>query len=343
MTPGKSDSKSRGTILVTGGAGYVGSHCCKAFAQAGWQVVTYDNLSRGHADAVRWGPLVVGDILDADALDAAFAQYKPDLVGHFAAFAYVEESVRKPELYYHNNSIGSFTLLDRMRAAGIDKLIFSSTCASYGVPTRVPIDEAHPQSPINPYGWSKFMVERMLSDYASAHGLDSVALRYFNAAGCDPDGEIGECHDPETHAIPLAIEGALAADRPFTVFGTDFDTRDGSAVRDYIHVSDLAAAHVLAGEWIMDRKGFHPFNLGTGNGTTVLEIAEAVARICGVDRPAQLGPRRAGDPPVLIADAAKAREELGWIPRHSDIDTIVRTAVAWYRKFADRTLEKAPA
>ncbi|MCF8708611.1 UDP-glucose 4-epimerase GalE [Rhizorhapis sp. SPR117] len=320
------------TILVTGGAGYVGSHCCKAFAQAGWRVVTFDNLSRGHAEAVKWGPLVVGDILDRTALDAAFDEYRPDLVGHFAAFAYVEESVRQPELYYRNNCIGSFTLLDRMRAADVSKLIFSSTCATYGVPERVPIDEAHPQWPINPYGWSKLMVERMLSDYAVAHGLDSVALRYFNAAGCDRDGDIGECHDPETHAIPLAIAGALSDQRPFTVFGTDFDTRDGSAVRDYIHVDDLAAAHVLAGEWIMKRRGFHPFNLGTGQGTTVLEIARTVGRICEADHPPHMGPRRAGDPPVLIADAAKAHRELGWRPTMSDIDMIVRTAVAWQRR-----------
>lgn len=320
------------TILVTGGAGYVGSHCCKAFSAAGWRVVTFDNLSRGHAEAVKWGPLVTGDILDPAALDAAFAEYKPDLVGHFAAFAYVEESVRQPELYYRNNCIGSFTLLDRMRAAGIGKLLFSSSCATYGVPDRVPISEAHGQWPINPYGWSKLVVERMLADYATAYGLDSVALRYFNAAGCDADGDIGECHEPETHAIPLAIAGALSDERPFTVFGVDFDTRDGSAIRDYIHVGDLARAHVLAGEWIMDKSGFHPFNLGTGQGTTVLEIAHAVSQACGSERAVQVGPRRAGDPPVLIADAAKARRELGWQAEMSDIETIVRTAFAWHRR-----------
>jgi UDP-arabinose 4-epimerase len=320
------------TILVTGGAGYVGSHCCKAFAQAGWRVVTFDNLSRGHAGSVKWGPLVKGDILDAAALDAVFAEYKPDLVGHFAAFAYVEESVRDPQLYYRNNSIGSFTLLDRMRAADITKLLFSSTCATYGVPDHVPISEAHGQWPINPYGWSKLVVERMLADYATAYGLDSVALRYFNAAGCDVDGEIGECHEPETHAIPLAIAGALSADRPFTVFGTDFDTRDGSAVRDYIHVGDLGGAHVLAGEWIMDQSGFHPFNLGTGRGTTVFEIAHAVAEACDSKRPVLAGPRREGDPPALIADAGKARRELGWQAEMSDIETIVRTAAAWQRR-----------
>jgi UDP-arabinose 4-epimerase len=285
---------------------------------------------------VQWGPLIKGDILDADALDAAFREHQPDLVGHFAAFAYVEESVRQPELYYHNNCIGSFTLLERMRAAGIGKLIFSSTCASYGVPEHVPIGENHPQWPINPYGWSKLMVERMLADYAAAHGTDSVALRYFNAAGCDPEGEIGEWHEPETHAIPLAIAGALSHDRPFIVFGTDFETRDGSAIRDYIHVSDLARAHVLAGEWILRHSGFHAFNLGTGQGTTVLEIANAVARACNSGRAATLGPRRAGDPPILIADAAKAKKELGWEAEMSDIETIVQTAVQWYRSSAHR-------
>ncbi|MBB4641623.1 UDP-glucose 4-epimerase GalE [Rhizorhapis suberifaciens] len=320
------------TILVTGGAGYVGSHCCKAFARAGWQVVTFDNLSRGHAEAVQWGPLVQGDILDAGALDAVFREYRPDCVAHFAALAYVEESVRQPELYYRNNCIGTFTLLDRMRAAGVTKLIFSSTCATYGVPEHVPIGEDHPQWPINPYGWSKLIVERMLADYAPAYGLDSVALRYFNAAGCDVDGDIGEWHEPETHAIPLAIAGALSEERAFTVFGTDFETRDGSAIRDYIHVGDLARAHVLAGEWIMTQSGFNAFNLGTGQGTTVLEIANAVASECGSTRPVQTGPRRAGDPPILIANASKAKRELGWEAEISDIETIVRTAVSWYRR-----------
>jgi UDP-arabinose 4-epimerase len=333
---GRDTGVSERTILVTGGAGYVGSHCCKAFARAGWKVVTFDNLSRGHAEAVKWGPLVEGDIADAAGVDAALAAYKPDLVAHFAAFAYVEESVREPELYYRNNCLGTFILLERMRAAGVSKLIFSSTCATYGVPKHVPIGEHHPQWPVNPYGWSKLVIERMLADFAPAYGLDSVALRYFNAAGCDAEGDIGECHDPETHAIPLAIAGALSDNRPFTVFGNDFETRDGSAVRDYIHVDDLARAHVLAGEWILGRSGFHAFNLGTGQGTTVLEIAAAVARACTSGRTFRIGPRRAGDPPMLIADASKARRELGWQPQLSDIDTIVMTAVAWHRRNGSR-------
>lgn len=325
------------TVLVTGGAGYVGAQCCKAFAAAGWRVVVYDNLSRGHASAVQWGPLIEGDISDAAALDHAFAEVRPDLVAHFAAFAYVEESVRQPDLYYRNNTLGSLTLIDRMRAAGVRKMIFSSTCATYGVPQIVPIDEDHPQAPINPYGWSKLFVERMLVDHAAAYGLDSVALRYFNAAGCDGEGLIGECHYPETHVIPLAIEGALQGGRPFTVFGTDFDTRDGSAVRDYVHVEDLARAHVLAADWIDGQSGFHAFNLGTGRGTTVLEIAHAVARACGSDRAIETGPRRAGDPPVLIADPAKAFRVLGWKAECSDIETIVETALAWQRCQAAHT------
>lgn len=327
------------TVLVTGGAGYVGAHCCKAFAKAGWNVVTFDNLSNGHAEAVQWGPFVRGDILDATALDTVLADFRPDLVAHFAAFANVEESVRQPDLYYRNNCLGSFNLLERMRAAGVSKLIFSSTCATYGTPERIPIDENHPQWPVNPYGWSKLFVERMLADQATAYGLDSVALRYFNAAGCDSEGLIGECHQPETHAIPLAIAGALSDHHRFTVFGTDFETRDGSAIRDYIHVEDLARAHVYAGDWIARHSGFHAFNLGTGSGTTVLEIADAVARACGSDRPVQMGARRAGDPAILIAEATKAARELGWHPEVSNIDTIVATALAWHRRGDETPLE----
>jgi UDP-arabinose 4-epimerase len=317
------------TVLVTGGAGYVGSHCCKAFAAAGWQVVTLDNLSRGWRDAVRWGPLIEGDIADEPTVIAAIEQYRPDLVAHFAAFAYVGESVEQPDIYYRNNSVGTLALLEAMRKAGLKRLLFSSTCASYGHPVRLPIDESHPQAPINPYGWSKFIIERMLEDYARAYGFSSIALRYFNAAGCDPDGEIGERHEPETHAIPLAITAALRADGVFRVFGTDFDTRDGSAVRDYIHVSDLADAHVLAGERLLGSEGADIFNLGTGTGTTVLEIAAAVDRATGGGLRLQHDPRRPGDPAMLVASAEKARRELGWIPTRSDIDMIVRTALAW--------------
>ncbi len=320
------------TVLVTGGAGYVGSHCCKAFASAGWTVVTYDNLSRGWRDAVKWGPLVEGDIGDAETMAATLRQYKPDVVAHFAAYAYVGESVERPELYYRNNSFGTLVLLEEMLKAGVNRLIFSSTCASYGIPVRIPIDEEHPQSPINPYGWSKFIIERMVEDFSRAHGLNAVMLRYFNAAGCDPDGEIGERHEPETHVVPLAIEAAIRSGRAFTINGTDFDTRDGTAVRDYIHVTDLARAHVLAGDRLLQKPGVHVYNLGTGNGTTVKELVEAVGRVSGRSLPVTLGPRRPGDPPALVASASKAESELGWVPRNSDIDRIIETALSWYER-----------
>lgn len=317
------------TVLVTGGAGYVGSHCCKAFSRAGWRVVTVDNLSRGWRDAVRWGPLIECDIRDSARLRAALEDHKPDLVAHFAAFAYVGESVANPAMYYDNNTLGTLSLLESIRATGCRHMLFSSTCASYGVPRHLPIDETHPQSPINAYGWSKMIIERMLEDYGRAYGLASVSLRYFNAAGCDPDGEIGERHEPETHAIPLAIEAVRRPDRPFTVLGTDFPTPDGSAIRDYIHVNDLASAHVLAGEMLVARGGTHAFNLGTGVGTSVLELIEAVRRVAKSEPAVRLGPRREGDPPRLVASYAKAERELGWRPRQSQIDFIIDTALRW--------------
>jgi UDP-arabinose 4-epimerase len=317
------------TVLVTGGAGYVGSHCCKAFANAGWNVVTLDNLSRGWRDAVRWGPLIECDIRDEARMRGTLDMYKPDLVAHFAALAYVGESVADPARYYANNTAGTLALLEAMRAAGCSRLLFSSTCASYGVPDTLPIDERHPQAPINPYGWSKMIIERMLDDYGRAYGLASVSLRYFNAAGCDPDGEIGERHEPETHAIPLVLEAARNPDRPFTVFGTDFSTPDGSAIRDYIHVNDLARAHLLAGEMLLDRAGTHVFNLGTGVGTSVLELIGTVKRAAGTDPAVRFGQRREGDPPVLVAAYAKAERELGWTPQQSQIDFIIETALRW--------------
>jgi UDP-arabinose 4-epimerase len=319
------------TVLVTGGAGYIGSHCCKAFAESGWSVIAYDNLSRGWRDAVKWGPLVEADICDAAAVAAALHQHRPDVVAHFAAYAYIGESVERPELYYRNNSFGTLVLLEEMLKIGVDKLILSSTCASYGIPIRSPIDETHPQSPINPYGWSKFIVERMVDNLSDAHRLNAVVLRYFNAAGCDPDGEVGERHEPETHVIPLAIEAAVGSGRIFTINGTDFDTRDGTAVRDYVHVTDLARAHVLAGEKLLRDRGVHVYNLGTGNGTTVNELVDAVRRASGTRLPVAYGPRRAGDPPALVAAAGKAARELGWRPEQSGIDRIVETALAWYR------------
>jgi UDP-arabinose 4-epimerase len=317
------------TVLVTGGAGYVGSHCCKAFAKAGWTVVVLDNLSRGWRDAVRWGPLIECDIRDSIQVRAALEQHRPDVVAHFAALAYVGESVSDPAIYYGNNTAGTLALLDSMRAVGSSRLLFSSTCASYGIPQRLPLDETHPQLPINAYGWSKMIIERMLEDFGRAYGMASVSLRYFNAAGCDPEGEIGERHEPETHAIPLVLEAARRPDRPFTVLGTDFPTPDGSAIRDYVHVNDLAQAHLLAGEMLVARGGTHVFNLGTGIGTSVLELIQAVKRASKSDPVVRHGARREGDPPKLVASFAKAERELGWRPKQSQIDFIIETALKW--------------
>ena len=324
------------TVLVTGGAGYVGSHCCKAFAQAGWRVVTFDNLSRGWADLVKWGDLIEGDLNDRAALDKAIAEVAPDAVAHFAAYAYVGESVSDPGLYYRNNTMGTLNLLEAMVAGDVDRLIFSSTCATYGTPDRVPITEETPQAPINPYGWSKLFVERMLDDFDRAHGLRSVKLRYFNAAGADPDGETGERHEPETHLIPLAIRGMMQDDFELTVFGDDFETRDGTCVRDYIHVSDLADAHARALDYLLEGGSSDVFNLGTGTGTTVREIIEAVEAVSGAPVRQSVGPRRAGDPPALVASAEKAARVLGWTPARSDINTIIRTAWAWHKAEAGR-------
>ncbi len=320
------------TILVTGGAGYVGSHCCKAFAKAGWKVVVFDNLFRGWRDMVKWGPLIEGDILDRSALDAAFAEVKPDVVAHFAALTYVGESVDDPGLYYRNNSFGAFNLLEAMRAAGVNKLIFSSTAATYGVPHETPMPEDHPQSPINPYGWSKLFVERMMADYAAAYDLRYAALRYFNAAGADAEGEVGERHEPETHVIPLAARGALRDDYVFTIFGDDFETRDGTCVRDYIHVSDLGRAHAAAADYLFSGGASMAFNLGTGHGTTVKEIADAIEAVSGRPLPRRIGPRRAGDPAVLVASNARAKAILGWEPQQSSIDEIVQSAWNWAKK-----------
>jgi UDP-arabinose 4-epimerase len=318
------------TLFVTGGAGYVGSHCCKAFKRAGWDVVVYDNLSRGHREFVRYGDLIVGDILDSDALAKAVRDVKPDAVAHFAALAYVGESVSAPGLYYRNNTVGALNVVEAMLGSGVNKLLFSSTCATYGVPVRTPIDESHPQSPINPYGWSKLFVERILADFSVAHGLRSVTLRYFNAAGADADGELGEWHEPETHAIPLAILGALKPEYTFTIFGDDFETRDGTGLRDYIHVADLAEAHKRALEYLFQGGQSDVFNLGTGVGTTVGEIASAVERVAGRPVARKIGARRAGDPPALFAANEKARTVLGWEPVQSDIENIVRTAWRWH-------------
>jgi UDP-arabinose 4-epimerase len=317
-------------ILVTGGAGYIGSHVCKALARAGYEPVTYDNLSRGHRAAVRWGPLEIGDLTDQARIRGVIQQYRPVAAMHFGALAYVGESVSDPASYYRNNVVGTLTLLDGLCEAGIRTLVFSSTCATYGAPVRLPLTEDHPQEPINPYGSSKLTAEWMLRDYSGAYGLRSVSLRYFNAAGADPDGETGEDHDPETHAVPLAIMAATGAGSPFRILGTDYPTPDGSAVRDYVHVADLAEAHVAALKYLLDGGATDAFNLGTGTGTSVLELIASIERVGARTVPVLRSARRPGDPPVLVADPRRATEILGWRPGYRGIDEIVRTAWAWH-------------
>ena len=320
------------SILVTGGAGYVGSHACKALAAAGYQPVAYDNLSRGHRAAVRWGPLVEGDLHDADRLVATLRDHRIAAVMHFAAFAYVGESVVAPELYYSNNLGGTLTLLGAMRRAEVERIIFSSTCAIYGVPAALPIRETSPAAPLNPYGDTKLAIERALHWYRAAHGLGYVALRYFNAAGADPDGEIGENHDPETHLMPLALRAALGSGEPLQIYGTDYPTRDGTAIRDYIHVDDLADAHVRALVHLAAGGDSTALNLGTGSGYSVKEIVAAVERISGRRLPRREVGRRPGDPPELVADPSLAKSLLGWEPRLSDLDQIITTALAWEQR-----------
>ncbi|WP_431227384.1 UDP-glucose 4-epimerase GalE [Burkholderia contaminans] len=319
-------------VLVTGGAGYIGSHTCKALAAAGHEPVAYDNLSTGHRDAVRWGPLVAADILDRDALSKAFAVHRPDVVIHFAALAYVGDSVLAPDRYYTVNVTGTCTLLSAMHAAGIGRIVMSSSCATYGIPDGLPISERTPQQPINPYGFTKYAMERMAADFERAYGLKWVALRYFNAAGADPDGEIGECHEPETHALPLAIRAALGTGRAFQVMGTDYPTPDGSAIRDYVHVSDLADAHLKATAYLCGGGHSVALNLGTGKGTSVLDALRAVEAVTGRRVPTVTAARRPGDPPELYADATKAALVLGWRPRFTAIEPMVEHAAAWFQK-----------
>lgn len=318
-------------ILVTGGAGYVGSHACKALAAAGHDPVVYDNLSTGHRWAVRWGPLVEGDLRDRERLAWAFAEYRPELVMHFAARAYVGESVTDPQLYYDNNVGGTLALLSEMRRAEVRRIVLSSTCATYGIPRVVPIEVDTPQLPINPYGHSKLHCERMLRDYCVAYDFAAVALRYFNAAGADPEGEIGEAHEPETHLIPLALAAAAGDRALLEVYGDDWPTPDGTCVRDYVHVADLAQAHVLAIARTGDA-GFNACNLGVGRGFSIREVLDAVARVTGRIVPIRMTGRRAGDPPTLVAAPGAATEWLGWNPRHVGLDSIVETAWRWYRR-----------
>jgi UDP-glucose-4-epimerase GalE len=319
-------------ILVTGGAGYIGSHTAKFLAAAGHQPVVFDDLSQGHEWAVKWGPLERGSLADPTRIADVLAAHRVDAVVHFAANALVGESMTHPTKYFRNNTVGTLNLLDAMREAGVGTIVFSSTCATYGDPIRVPIDETHPQAPVNPYGESKLMVEKILRWYGEAYGLRWMALRYFNAAGADPDGEIGEDHDPESHLIPLVI-GAARGTRPAVkIFGTDYPTPDGTAIRDYIHVMDLADAHLRA----LDRLGAgtpsQAINLGTGRGHSVREVVDTVARVSGRSVPAVESGRRAGDPPELVAAPERARDVLGWTCRYADLATIVQHAWAWHEK-----------
>jgi UDP-glucose-4-epimerase GalE len=320
------------TILVTGGAGYVGSHACKALAAAGHTPVVYDNLSRGHREFARWGPLEVGDLGDAAKLDAVFARHRIDAVMHFAALAEVGESVAQPALYYRNNVCGTLELLEAMRRAGVSRLVFSSTCATYGVPARMPITEDLPQQPINPYGATKLIIERVLRDYDVAYGLRSVSLRYFNAAGCDPDGEVGEDHEPETHLIPRVLMAADGILPRIDVFGTDYPTPDGTCLRDYVHVADLADGHVRALDYLQRGGASTAINLGTGRAFSVREVIAAAERVTGRRIPVHEARRREGDPPVLVADATRAREVLGFAPRFTAIEPIVATAWQWHER-----------
>lgn len=319
-------------ILVTGGAGYIGSHACKALARAGYLPVTYDNLSRGHREAVRWGPLIEGDLGDRGRLDETLRSHAIAAVMHFAAFAYVGESVEQPGLYFRNNTVNSLTLFEAMLAAGVKRIVFSSTCATYGLPETMPITEDAPQRPVNPYGESKLMIERALHWLDGTDGLRHAALRYFNAAGADPEGEIGEHHDPETHLIPLILDAAAGRRPAIDIYGTDYPTPDGTAIRDYIHVQDLAEAHVLALRHLLDGGESLALNLGTGEGHSVRATIAAAEVVTGRAIPRRETKRRAGDPPMLVADPARARQRLGWTPRLSDLERIIATAWDWHQK-----------
>lgn len=328
-------------VLVTGGAGYIGSHACKALALAGHEPVVYDSLEYGFREFVRWGPLEEGNTLDGERLAAVIRQHRPAAVMHFAAYIAAGESVGNPGKYYWNNTAGTLSLLRAMQAEGVDRLVFSSTAAVYGNPAYTPIDEGHPLAPINPYAHSKLMVEQLLRDYDAAHGFRFVALRYFNAAGADPDGELGECHEPETHLIPLALRATLGGGKPLTIYGDDYDTPDGTAVRDYIHVSDLAGAHVAALTRLLDGQPSATANLGVGKGYSVRDVLTAIERVAGRPVPATMGPRRPGDPTELVANAGRARELLGWTPQFDDLNAIIETAAAWEKSALAASLRRA--
>lgn len=320
-------------ILVCGGAGYIGSHMVKLLAQQGYSPVVFDNLSTGNRWALKWGDFYQGDLLNPEDLCDVFSQHEFAAVMHFSARSLVGESVANPALYYQNNVVGTLNLLQAMHNAGVDRFIFSSTAATFGNPVTERIDESHPQQPINPYGWTKLMVEQILQDYATAYGLKSVSLRYFNAAGADPDGEIGEAHDPETHLIPNILK-AVAVNKPLKIFGTDYPTPDGTCVRDYIHINDLCHAHLLALTYLDAHAGAHGFNLGNGQGFSILDILHAAQEVVGRKIPYDVDARRPGDPPTLVAESALARKELDWVPQFTEIRDIIETAWKWELKLA---------
>ena len=325
------------SVLVTGGAGYIGSHACKLLAEEGFTPIVVDNLSTGFSWASKWGVLEECDIRDREKLSDIFARHKPDAVMHFAAHAYVGESVEQPDKYYSNNVGGMMTLLEVMRQHQVDVLVFSSSCVTYGEPQEIPIDENHPQKPVNPYGVTKYLAERMMADYGTAYGLRFVALRYFNAAGADPEAKIGESHNPETHLIPLVLDAASGRRESISIFGTDYETRDGTCVRDYIHVSDLAGAHLLALEHLLAGRESQFLNLGNGNGFSVREVISVCEEVTGMTVDVKEASRRAGDPPELISDSRLARKVLGWHPKRADLRVQIEDAWRWHQKFATDT------
>lgn len=327
----------RPSVLVTGGAGYIGSHTCKRLWECGFLPVTVDNLERGHSWAVKWGPLVKGDLADYHLLVEVMREYRVEAVLHFAAYAYVGESVLDPRRYMRLNVIAGLNVLDAMVQVGVRKIVFSSTCATYGVPERIPMTEDLPQRPVNPYGESKLYLEKALDWYGRAYGIKWIALRYFNAAGADPHGELGEDHEPETHLVPLAIRAALGLLPSLSIFGTDYPTPDGTAIRDYIHVTDLAEAHVLALRHLESGGKSMGINLGTGRGHSVREVVRAVEEIAGCPVPVKEEGRRPGDPPILVADASLAKEVLGWEPRFVQLKEIIRTALLWHKRRAEES------
>lgn len=317
-------------VLLCGGAGYVGSHMAKWLVAKGFHVTVLDNLSTGHREAARWGSLAEVDLLDGDAVEEVFRTHRFDAVMHFCARSLVGESVAKPYDYYLNNVSGTLNLLQAMQRNGVNRLVFSSTAAVYGHPVSPLIDEDHPKSPINPYGMSKLMVEYILADAAKAYGLRSVSLRYFNAAGASETAEIGEAHQPETHLIPNVLKAVLGQGPGLKVFGDDYPTPDGTCVRDYVHVEDLAQAHELALGYMETHEGAHAFNLGSGQGFSVREVMAAAEQVTGRRVPYEMAPRRAGDPAVLVASSARARRELGWKPKYNDLSSIIESAWRWH-------------